>query len=205
MYLSNPCEVEWNQFVEVLEQIQRIQMEIYTISFKTVLDETELSIRKPEELHVQLQALEKEKLEPIIISDDDTCGDDTCTPVGHSFKMKPKNSCGSSTCANDVDVSDPNVYSFRQNLQNCFIGSPVKVSFEGNGAVQHRVVTEKNGSYKRLVIDNWRDFLRDYGLAQGVYCQFVWLRETNVLNVSRVSWLCLFQNNFSTLLNVALL
>ncbi|KAK1438666.1 hypothetical protein QVD17_04475 [Tagetes erecta] len=51
-----------NQFVEVLEQIQRIQMEIYTISFKTVLDETELSIRKLEELHVHLQALEKEKV-----------------------------------------------------------------------------------------------------------------------------------------------
>ncbi|KAK1432192.1 hypothetical protein QVD17_09085 [Tagetes erecta] len=125
-------------------------------------------------------------LEPIIISDDDTCADDMCTPVGHSIKMKPKNSCGPSTYDDAVDVSYSNVYSFRKNLQNHFVGSPVKVSFEGNGAVQHRVVTEKNGSYKRHVIDNWRDFLMHYGLAQGVYCQFVWLRETNVLEVSRV-------------------
>ncbi|KAI3731268.1 hypothetical protein L1987_62456 [Smallanthus sonchifolius] len=50
-----------NQFIEVLEQIQKIQMEIYTTSFKTVLDETDLSLRKLEELHVQLQVLEKEK------------------------------------------------------------------------------------------------------------------------------------------------
>ncbi|KAI7745388.1 hypothetical protein M8C21_011101, partial [Ambrosia artemisiifolia] len=50
-----------NQFIEVLEKIQRIQMEIYATSFKTVLDETDLSLRKLEELHVQLQALEKEK------------------------------------------------------------------------------------------------------------------------------------------------
>ncbi|KAI3817929.1 hypothetical protein L1987_11729 [Smallanthus sonchifolius] len=50
-----------NQFIEVLEQIQKIQMEIYTTSFKTVLDETDLSLRKLEELHVQLQVIEKEK------------------------------------------------------------------------------------------------------------------------------------------------
>ncbi|KAI3815854.1 hypothetical protein L1987_15537 [Smallanthus sonchifolius] len=50
-----------NQFIEVLEQIQKIQMEIFAASFKTLLDETDLSLRKLEELHVQLQALEKEK------------------------------------------------------------------------------------------------------------------------------------------------
>ncbi|KAJ9553157.1 hypothetical protein OSB04_017202 [Centaurea solstitialis] len=49
------------QFLEVLEQIQKIQMEIYATSIKTVLDETDLSLRKLEELHAQLQALEKEK------------------------------------------------------------------------------------------------------------------------------------------------
>ncbi|XP_076930185.1 65-kDa microtubule-associated protein 3-like [Bidens hawaiensis] len=54
-----------NQFLEVIEQIQRIQMEIYATSFKTVLDETDLSLRKLEELHVQLQALEKEKSDRI--------------------------------------------------------------------------------------------------------------------------------------------
>lgn len=50
-----------NQFLEVLEQIQKIQMKIYGTSLKTVLDETDLSLRKLEELHAQLQALEKEK------------------------------------------------------------------------------------------------------------------------------------------------
>ncbi|KAJ0538774.1 putative microtubule-associated protein, MAP65/Ase1/PRC1 [Helianthus annuus] len=54
-----------NQFIEVLEQIQKIQMEIYTTSAKTLLDETDLSLRKLEELHVQLQALEKEKSDRI--------------------------------------------------------------------------------------------------------------------------------------------
>ncbi|KAK9063242.1 hypothetical protein SSX86_017112 [Deinandra increscens subsp. villosa] len=54
-----------NQFIEVLEQIQKIQMEIYTASYKTVLDETDLTLRKLEELHVQLQALEKEKSDRI--------------------------------------------------------------------------------------------------------------------------------------------
>ncbi|XP_071732686.1 65-kDa microtubule-associated protein 3-like [Rutidosis leptorrhynchoides] len=50
------------QFLEVLEQIQKIQMEINATSLSTtVLDETDLSIRKLEELHAQLQALEKEK------------------------------------------------------------------------------------------------------------------------------------------------
>ncbi|XP_035830673.1 pre-mRNA-splicing factor PRP46 [Helianthus annuus] len=37
-------------------------MEIYTTSAKTLLDETDLSLRKIEELHVQLQALEKQKV-----------------------------------------------------------------------------------------------------------------------------------------------
>ncbi|KAK1431946.1 hypothetical protein QVD17_08763 [Tagetes erecta] len=53
-------------------------------------------------------------LEPIIISeDDDTCGDDMCTPIGHSIKMKLINSRGPFTNADAVDVSDPNVFSFR--------------------------------------------------------------------------------------------
>lgn len=51
-----------NQFLEVLEKIQKIQMEIYATSLKTVLDETDLSLRKLEELNVQLQELEKEKV-----------------------------------------------------------------------------------------------------------------------------------------------
>ncbi|XP_023755578.1 65-kDa microtubule-associated protein 3 [Lactuca sativa] len=54
-----------NQFIEVLEHIQKIKMEIYATSFKTVLDESDLSLRKLEELRAQLQALEKEKSERI--------------------------------------------------------------------------------------------------------------------------------------------
>ncbi|KAI3517599.1 hypothetical protein L1887_16814 [Cichorium endivia] len=50
-----------NQFLEVLEQIQKLKMEIYATSLKTVLDESDLSLRKLEELRAQLQALEKEK------------------------------------------------------------------------------------------------------------------------------------------------
>ncbi|PWA91055.1 microtubule associated protein (MAP65/ASE1) family protein [Artemisia annua] len=50
-----------NQFLEVLEQIQKIQLEISATSYKTILDESDLSLRKLEELHSQLQALEKEK------------------------------------------------------------------------------------------------------------------------------------------------
>ncbi|XP_076910157.1 65-kDa microtubule-associated protein 3-like [Bidens hawaiensis] len=54
-----------NQFLEVIQQIQMIQMEIYATSFKTVLDGTDLSLRKLEDLHVQLQALKKEKSDRI--------------------------------------------------------------------------------------------------------------------------------------------
>lgn len=50
-----------NQFLEVLEQIQKLQKEIYTTSLNTVLDETDLSLRKLEELHTKLQTLQKEK------------------------------------------------------------------------------------------------------------------------------------------------
>ncbi|KAL4574866.1 hypothetical protein LXL04_021706 [Taraxacum kok-saghyz] len=54
-----------NQFLEVIEQIQKIKIEIYATNFKTVLDETDLSVRKLEELQAQLQALEKEKSDRI--------------------------------------------------------------------------------------------------------------------------------------------
>lgn len=55
-----------NQFIEVLEHIQKIKMEIYATSFKTVLDESDLSLRKLEELRAQLQALEKEKVKLLV-------------------------------------------------------------------------------------------------------------------------------------------
>lgn len=55
-----------NQFVEVLEQIQQITNEIYGstiyVSPLAVADETDLSLRKLEELHRQLHELQKEKV-----------------------------------------------------------------------------------------------------------------------------------------------
>lgn len=55
-----------NQFVEVLEQMQKITNEIYgsteSFSSKTVVDETDLSLRKLEELHRQLHELQTEKV-----------------------------------------------------------------------------------------------------------------------------------------------
>lgn len=54
-----------NQFVEVLEQIRKISNEIRRSSeypTSTAVDETDLSSRKLEELHRELQALQKEKV-----------------------------------------------------------------------------------------------------------------------------------------------
>lgn len=56
-----------NNFLEVLEEIQIISSEIngsteYSSS-KTVVDETDLSLRRLEELHRQLHALQTEKVE----------------------------------------------------------------------------------------------------------------------------------------------
>ncbi|CAH1445646.1 unnamed protein product [Lactuca virosa] len=50
-----------NQFLEILEQIQKIQMEIYSTSSNTILDETDLSLRNLQELQTKLQTLQKEK------------------------------------------------------------------------------------------------------------------------------------------------
>ncbi|CAK9184954.1 unnamed protein product, partial [Ilex paraguariensis] len=54
-----------NQFLEVFEQIQRIRSEIYTSTeytpSNTAVDETDLSLRKLEELHRELHSLQKEK------------------------------------------------------------------------------------------------------------------------------------------------
>lgn len=54
------------QFVQVLEQIQMTKNEIYGstihISSKTVVDETDLSLRKLEEFHRELHELQKEKV-----------------------------------------------------------------------------------------------------------------------------------------------
>lgn len=55
-----------NQFIEVLEQIHKVTNEIYgsleSVSSTTVVDEIDLSLRKLEELHLQLHELQKEKV-----------------------------------------------------------------------------------------------------------------------------------------------
>lgn len=77
-----------NQFLEVLEQIQKIQMEIHSTSLKTVLDETDLSLRKLEELHAQLQALEKEKSDRLKqVLDHMNTLNSLCLVLGMDFKQ----------------------------------------------------------------------------------------------------------------------
>lgn len=61
-----------NNFLEVLEEIQIISREIngsteYSSS-KTFVDETDLSLRRLEELHRQLHALQTEKVECYFLS-----------------------------------------------------------------------------------------------------------------------------------------
>ena len=55
-----------NQFVVVLEEIDSITNDIRgqreLFSFQTTYDETDLAMRKLEELYCQLQALQKEKV-----------------------------------------------------------------------------------------------------------------------------------------------
>lgn len=59
-----------NQFIEVQEQIQSISYEIYgsreNIPF--IVDESDLSLRRLEELHTQLHALQKEKVNKLPLS-----------------------------------------------------------------------------------------------------------------------------------------
>jgi hypothetical protein len=70
----------WNQFVHVLEEIKKISSEIRPsdfVPFKTPVDQSDLSLRKLEELTKELESLQKEKvtmipanllLSPLIIS-----------------------------------------------------------------------------------------------------------------------------------------
>ncbi|XP_038685225.1 65-kDa microtubule-associated protein 3-like isoform X1 [Tripterygium wilfordii] len=81
-----------NQFVEVLEQIQQISNEIYgsvnNISSKVVMDETDLSLRRLEELHRQLHALQKEKSDRLRrIQDLLEDLDSLCLVLGLDFKQ----------------------------------------------------------------------------------------------------------------------
>lgn len=57
-----------NQFLEILDQIQKIKCEIYRSTehnSNSILDETDLSSRKLEELHKELQTLQNEKVNPL--------------------------------------------------------------------------------------------------------------------------------------------
>jgi len=58
-----------NQFIEVQEQIQSISIEIYGPReyIPAVEDETDLSLRKLEELHRQLHALQIEKVNYLLV------------------------------------------------------------------------------------------------------------------------------------------
>ncbi|OMO98059.1 Microtubule-associated protein, MAP65/Ase1/PRC1 [Corchorus olitorius] len=81
-----------NQFIEVLEQIQIIRNEILgsteAVSFKTVVDETDLSLRKLEELHRQLLELQKEKSDRLKqVHDHLNTLNSLCLVMGMDFKL----------------------------------------------------------------------------------------------------------------------
>ncbi|KAI3471067.1 hypothetical protein Pfo_027730 [Paulownia fortunei] len=80
-----------NQFIEVLEEIQSIKNEIYRsdgfASNDPAIDEADLSIKKLEELHRELQALRKEKSERLkLVLDLLNCLYSLCVVLGLDFK-----------------------------------------------------------------------------------------------------------------------
>ncbi|KAE8682346.1 65-kDa microtubule-associated protein 3 [Hibiscus syriacus] len=81
-----------NQFLEVLEQMQKITNAIYgsslSISSKTVVDETDLSLRKLEDLHRQLHELQKEKSDRLKqVQDYLNTLNSLCSVLGMDFKL----------------------------------------------------------------------------------------------------------------------
>ncbi|KAL3524191.1 hypothetical protein ACH5RR_017025 [Cinchona calisaya] len=81
-----------NQFLEVLEQIQKIKCEIYRstgyTSTNILLDETDLSLRKLEELHRELHALQTEKSERLKkVLDHLNTLNSLCLVLGMDFKQ----------------------------------------------------------------------------------------------------------------------
>ncbi|KAK1424886.1 hypothetical protein QVD17_20227 [Tagetes erecta] len=81
----------------------------------------------------------------------------------------------------EINCSDPNIYWFKQILQNRVhlskhflefsglkVGDLIKVSYEQYSPLHLMVTTEKNGIYKRPVLHEWRSFMRLYGLSRGV-------------------------------------
>ncbi|KAK1408108.1 hypothetical protein QVD17_39742 [Tagetes erecta] len=81
----------------------------------------------------------------------------------------------------EINCSDPNIYWFKQILQNRVhlskhflefsglkVGDLIKVSYEQYSPLQLMITTEKNGIYKRSVLHEWRSFMRLCGLSRGV-------------------------------------
>ncbi|XP_073125534.1 65-kDa microtubule-associated protein 3-like isoform X2 [Henckelia pumila] len=80
-----------NLFVEILEEIQCIKNEINGsigyASVNTVVDETDLSLRKLDELHKELQVLHEEKNERLkLVMDHLNCLYSLCSVLGLDFK-----------------------------------------------------------------------------------------------------------------------
>ncbi|XP_009758362.1 65-kDa microtubule-associated protein 3 [Nicotiana sylvestris] len=77
-----------NQFIEVTEQIQKIKNEIFRFtSTSMVVDESDLSLRKLEELHSELHSLQKEKSERLKqVLDHLGTLNSLCSVLGMDFK-----------------------------------------------------------------------------------------------------------------------
>uniref|UniRef100_A0A0V0HH96 Putative ovule protein n=1 Tax=Solanum chacoense TaxID=4108 RepID=A0A0V0HH96_SOLCH len=80
-----------NQFIEVTKQLQKIRDEIFKptgcTSTAVVVDESDLSLRKLEELHAELQALQKEKSERLKqVLDHLSTLNSLCLVLGMDFK-----------------------------------------------------------------------------------------------------------------------
>ncbi|PHT68895.1 65-kDa microtubule-associated protein 3 [Capsicum annuum] len=77
-----------NQFIEVMKQIQMIKNEIYRFSSTSlVVDESDLSLRKLEELHTELLVLQKEKSERLKkVMDHLGTLNSLCSVLGMDFK-----------------------------------------------------------------------------------------------------------------------
>ncbi|KAK4358470.1 hypothetical protein RND71_020699 [Anisodus tanguticus] len=77
-----------NQFVEVMKQIQKIKNEIYRSTLVSlIVDESDLSLRKLEELHTELHALQKEKSERLKqVLDHLGTLNSLCSVLGMDFK-----------------------------------------------------------------------------------------------------------------------
>ncbi|XP_061353537.1 65-kDa microtubule-associated protein 3-like isoform X1 [Gastrolobium bilobum] len=79
-----------NQFIEVQEQVQSISNEIYGPGeyIPAIVDETDLSVRKLEELHRQLRALQKEKSDRLKkVQDHLYTLNSLCSVLGLDFKQ----------------------------------------------------------------------------------------------------------------------